>query len=599
MTNENTETQLPPEDNESPASELVSASAAPPAPEATVELAAVPAPEPVPEPVAEPVENFGDLLAQFEKTHAHAPQQGQQLQGTVVSVSAEQVFVDVGFKIEGVLPRTAFENNAEAVKPGDSFPVSVTGRNEEGYYSLTRFKVAQPRDWSALQQAFEQKLAVVGTVTGVVKGGFNVDVGVRAFMPGSRSGVREAAEMEALVGQQINCRITKLDVTDENVVVDRRVVLEEQSRAAAEAHFGSLQEGAVVTGTVRSLMAYGAFLDIGGVDGLLHISDMAWTRVSKPDDILAVGQELQVKILKIDPETKKISLGLKQLQQQPWETAPERYQLNQRVRGRVTRVAEFGAFVELEPGIEGLIHISEMSWSKKLHIASDLVKPGDMVDAIILGIKPEERRISLGLKQTLTDPWSEVTRRYPVGSQVEGPVTKLMAFGAFVQVAEGVEGLVHISEITPDRRLNHPSDMLRAGQVVKAQVLAIDTEKRQMKLSMKQLVPTSIDEYIAEHKVGDRVSGRVVEASPALIELGEGIRAACRPAVGPAKSAPQQPAQPAKADLSSLSSMLQARWKGSASAPAAAPEPLQAGQVRTFTITQLNPDGKTIEVELA
>ena len=599
MTNENPETQLPPEDNGSPTPEPVSESAAPTASEPTVELAAVPAPEPVPEPVTEPTENFGELLAQFEKTHARAPQQGQQLQGTVISVSADQVFCDVGFKIEGVLPRTAFENNADAVKPGDTFPVSVTGRNEEGYYTLTRFKVAQPRDWSALEQAFEQKLAVVGTVTGVVKGGFNVDVGVRAFMPASRSGVREAAEMEALVGQQINCRITKLDVTDEDVVVDRRVVLEEQSRAAAEAHFGTLQEGAVVTGTVRSLMAYGAFLNIGGVDGLLHISDMAWTRVNKPDDLLTVGQELQVKILKIDPDTKKISLGLKQLQQQPWETAPERYQLNQRVRGRVTRVAEFGAFVELEPGIEGLIHISEMSWSKKLRIASDLVKPGDMVDAVILGIKPEERRISLGLKQTLTDPWSEVTRRYPVGSQVEGPVTKLMAFGAFVQVAEGVEGLVHISEITPDRRLNHPSDMLRAGQVVKAQVLAIDTEKRQMKLSMKQLVPTSIDEYIAEHKVGDRVSGRVVDASPALIELGEGIRAACRASAGPAKSAPQQASQPAKADLSSLSSLLQARWKGSAPAPSAAPEPLQAGQVRTFKITQLTPDSKTIEVELA
>jgi len=404
--------------------------------------------------------------------------------------------------------------------------------------------------------------------------------------------------MEALVGQQINCRITKLDVTDEDVVVDRRVVLEEQARAAAEAHFGSLQEGEVVTGTVRSLMSYGAFVDIGGVDGLLHISDMAWTRVNKPDDVLSAGQELQVKILKIDPDTKKISLGLKQLQPEPWETVPQRYQLNQRVRGRVTRVAEFGAFVELEPGVEGLIHISEMSWSKKLRIASDIVKPGEVVEAVILGIKPEERRISLGLKQTLSDPWSEVTRRYPVGSQVEGPVTKLMAFGAFVQIAEGVEGLVHISEIVPDRRLNHPSDVLRAGQVVKAQVLAIDTEKRQMKLSMKQLVPTSIDEYIAEHKVGDRVSGRVVEESPALVELGEGIRAACRASGASAKSAPQPAAQPAKADLSSLSSMLQARWKGSAPAATAKPEPLQVGQIRTFKIVKLEPEAKSIEVEL-
>jgi len=587
MTNETPETQPTPEDDRNIASEPVT------------ESAAQAAPETAPEPTPEPAEDFGELLAQFEKTHARAPQPGQQVQGTVISVSAEQLFLDIGFKIEGVLPRSAFENNAEAIKPGDTVPVSVTGRNEEGYYTLTRFRVAQPRDWSAMEQAFEQKLAVVGTVTGVVKGGFNVDIGVRAFMPASRSGVREAAEMEALVGQQINCRITKLDVTDEDVVVDRRVVLEEQARSAAQAHFGSLKEGEVVTGTVRTLMSYGAFVDIGGVDGLLHISDIAWSRVNKPDDVFSAGQELQVRILKIDPDTKKISLGLKQLLPEPWETAPQRYQLNQRVRGRVTRVAEFGAFVELEPGVEGLIHISEMSWSKKLRIASDIVKPGEVVEAVILGIKPEERRISLGLKQTLSDPWSEVTRRYPVGSQVEGPVTKLMGFGAFVQIAEGVEGLVHISEIVPDRRLNHPSDVLRAGQVVKAQVLAIDTEKRQMKLSMKQLVPTSIDEYIAEHKVGDRVSGRVVEESPALAELGEGIRAACRASGAGAKSAPQPAAQPAKADLSSLSSMLQARWKGSAPAAASAPEPLQLGQVRTFRIVKLDPDTKSIEVEVA
>src|SRR5579863_5474350 len=260
-------------------------------------------------------ESFADLLKEFEKSHSHKSESApRQLQGTVVSLSVDQVFLDIGYKTEGVLPRSAFDRNADTVKPGDSFPVSVTGRNEEGYYTLTRFKVAQPRDWSALEQAFAQKLAVVGTVTGQVKGGFNVDVGVRAFMPASRSGARDTAEIEALIGQQINCRITKLDVTDEDVVVDRRVVLEEQARAATEAHFGAMKEGDVLTGRVRTLMSYGAFIDIGGVDGLLHVSDMAWTRVNKPDDVVSVGQDLQVKILKIDPDTKKISLGLKQLQ---------------------------------------------------------------------------------------------------------------------------------------------------------------------------------------------------------------------------------------------------------------------------------------------
>ena len=252
------------------------------------------APQPATEAPAEPEESFGDLLAQFEKSHARTTETGQkQLQGTVISVAADQVFVDIGFKIEGVLPRSAFENNADGVQPGDTVPVSVTGRNEEGYYTLSRFKVAQPRDWSALEQAFEQKLAVVGTVTGVIKGGLTVDVGVRAFMPGSRSGARDAAEMEQLVGQQINCRITKLDVTDEDVVVDRRVVLEEQARAAAEGRFGAMKEGETLTGTVRSLMSYGAFIDVGGVDGLLHVSDMAWSRVNKPEDVVSVGQEVR------------------------------------------------------------------------------------------------------------------------------------------------------------------------------------------------------------------------------------------------------------------------------------------------------------------
>jgi len=549
---------------------------------------------------AEPEEDFGDLLAQFEKSHKHKTEAGPTLQGTVVSMTADQVFLDVGYKIEGVLPRSAFEKDAAGVHVGDSFPVSITGRNEEGYYQLSRFKVAQPKDWTGLQAAFDQKLAVSGTVTEVVKGGARVDVGVRAFMPASRSGTRDAAELEALVGQQITCRITKLDIADEDLVVDRRVVLEEQAMAAAGERFGALKEGDVVSGTVRSLMPYGAFLDLGGLDGLLHVSDIAWTRITKPDDVLTVGDKLQVKILKIDPDTKKLSLGLKQLQAEPWETIPQRFQAGQRVSGTVTRVQDFGAFVEIEPGVEGLIHVSEMSWGKKVRIASDIVKPGERVDAVILRIEPELRRIALGLKQTLTDPWSEVASKFPVGSQVSGPVTKLMAFGAFLQIAEGVEGMVHISEIVADRRLNHPSDVLRVGQTVQAQVLAIDAGKRQIKLSMKQLIPTSIDEYIAEHKVGDKVSGRVVTASPAVVELGEGIVAAC--GVASAPSAPSAEAAglgQGKADLSSLSSLLSARWKGNAPSAEAKPQPLEAGQVRSFTITKLDAASKKIEVELA
>ena len=560
-------------------------------------------PENAPETPEEPTENFADLLSDFERTHTHKPEAGaKQLSGTVVSLTADQVILDIGYKTEGVLPRSIFENNAEGVNPGDIIPVSVTGRNAEGYYELSRFKVAQPRDWTALEEAFAQKLAVVGVVTAVVKGGLNVDIGVRAFMPASRSGTRDATEMEKLVGTEINCRITKLDVTDEDVVVDRRVVLEEQARSAAQGRFAAMKEGDTVTGTVRTLMAYGAFVDIGGVDGLLHVSDISWARVAKPEDVLSAGQELQVRILKIDPDTKKISLGLKQLEPEPWESVPSNYAPGQRVTGAVTRILDFGAFVEIAPGVEGLIHISEMSWGKKIHHPSDVLKQGDRVDAVILAIKPEERRISLGLKQTLADPWSEVQRNFPVGSQIEGPVTNIMKFGAFIRIADGIEGLVHVSEIVADRRINHPSDVLHVGQVVQAQVLAIDTEKRQIKLSMKQLIPTSIDEYIAEHKPGDTVSGRVIEESAgrATVELGEGIRAACRISSAAATTSAAPSAAPAgKADLSSLTSLLQARWKGSAPAPSSAPEPLQPGQIRSFKIVRLDAETKKIEVELA
>jgi small subunit ribosomal protein S1 len=566
-------------------------------------VAAQPAPAPVPEPIAEePLEDFGALLSQFEKSHSHKAAPGQkQLQGTVVSLSADQVFLDIGYKTEGVLPRSAFNNNAEGVKIGDSFPVSVTGRNEEHYYELSRFKVAQPRDWSALEAAFAEKTAVVGTVTEVVKGGLRVDVGVRAFMPASRSGTKDAAELEKLVGTEITCRITKLDVQAEDVVVDRRVVLEEQARGEIEGRRAALKEGDTVSGTIRSLVPYGAFVDLGGIDGLLHISDMAHTRVLKSEDVVSVGEQVQVRILKIDPETKKISLGLKQLQAEPWATVPDRFQAGQRVTGTVTRLQDFGAFVEIEPGVEGLIHISEMSWGKKVRHPSDVVKQGDRVDAVILGIKPEERRISLGLKHAMTDPWTEVRQKFPEGSQIEGPVTKLMNFGAFVQLADGIEGLVHVSEIVADRRINHPSDVLRAGQVVKALVLAIDTEKRQIKLSMKQLVPTSIDEYIAEHKAGDVVSGRVMElgADSAVVELGEGIRAQCRVKAVTAAAPAAEKRTEDKADLSSLSSLLSARWKGNAPAVAAKAEPLSESQIRSFKIVKLDADAKKIEVELA
>jgi len=432
----------------------------------------------------------------------------------------------------------------------------------------------------------------------VVKGGLTVDVGVRAFMPASRSGVRDAAEMEKLVGQEITCRITKLDVTDEDVVVDRRVISEELARVQEQGRCSEMKEGDIVSGAVRSLTSYGAFIDLGGIDGLLHISDIAWSRVKAAEDVLAVGQELRLKVLKVDAEGRRISLGRKQLEPEPWETAAERYTVGQRISGTVSRLMDFGAFVELEPGIEGMIHVSEMSWVKKVHKPSDILKAGETVEAVVLSVKQEERRIALGLKQALGDPWTDAPKNFPVGSAIEGPVTRLMNFGAFVQLAEGVEGLVHVSEITAERRINHPQDMLRVGQIVKAQVLAVEPEKRQIKLSMKQLVPTSIKEYLEEHTENDVVSGRVVEQSDegAIVELGEGIRAACRVAANAPAGAKKESA--AGVDLSSLTSMLSARWKGGAAPAGTAPEPLGVGQIRSFRIVKLDCETEKIELEM-
>jgi small subunit ribosomal protein S1 len=417
-------------------------------------------------------------------------------------------------------------------------------------------------------------------------------------MPASRSGTRDAADLEKLVGQEITCRIVKLDAAEEDLVVDRRVILEEQARQLEQKRYAEVREGDIVSGLVRGLTNYGAFVDLGGVDGLLHVSDIAWSRVNNPEEVLTVGQRLQVKVLKIDADSRRISLGLKQLQPEPWESAADKYQLGQRVSGTVKRLTDFGAFIEVEPGIEGLIHVSEMSWVKKVRKPADLLKLDDAVEAVILSINPAERRLSLGLKQALGDPWTVVPQKFPPGSVIEGPVAGLTKFGAFVQMAEGIEGLVHISEISAEKRINHPQDVLKIGQVVRAQVLAVDLEKRQIKLSMKQLVPTDLDEYLEEHSIGDVVSGRLIECTEdnAIVELGEGIRANCAVSVTTEPAASSQ--SEAKIDLSALSSMLSARWKGETKALGAHAEPIHVGQVRNFKIATIDRDTKQISLEL-
>jgi small subunit ribosomal protein S1 len=562
----------------------------------------------------EATESFDQALAEYERSNSHRVlsddgERSNQISGTVVSITADAVLVDIGYKTEGTLPLAIFTDGiagkGEAPAVGDKLLVTSKGRNAEGYYDLSLHKVAQPKDISSLEAAFAASSTIPGTVTAVVKGGLTVDVGVRAFLPGSRSGARDAAELEKLVGTEILCRIIKLEKEDEesvDIVVDRRVVLEEESKITKDRRYSELSEGDVVSGTVRSLTDYGAFVEIGGVDGLLHISDMAWTRVASPSDILTVGQQVEVKVLKIDPATKRIALGMKQLQPHPWDAVPTTYTVGERIRGAVTRLTDFGAFVELTPGVEGMIHVSEMSWAKKVRKPEDMLKVGDVVEAMILGIDAAAQRIALGLKQTLGDPWTEAQAKFPVGSTVTGPVSSLTKFGAFVTLADGIEGLVHVSEILspqgPDKRVERPQDVLRAGQVVQALVLEVDVAKRQIKLSMKKLVPTGLDEYIAEHKAGDAVTARIlkIDGQIARIELGEGIYATCP--LKPAEPAAEEPKAAGTLDLSAFSSMLNAKWKGGPSAQKAKSEAPQQGQIRNFRITEIDEQSKFIAVEL-
>jgi small subunit ribosomal protein S1 len=579
------------------------------------------------QPANAPAESFGDILSQYEQSHSHRVEEGKRgLEGTVIAVTGESVYLDIGFKTEGILPLADFQSAGETVKPGDKMPVSIKGRDPEGYYELSRTKVERPKDWTSLEKAFADKTPIAGVITAVVKGGVSVDVGVRAFMPASRSGARDAAEMEKLVGQEISCRIIKLEVADEDVVVDRRAVLEEEERASKDRRYSEIKEGETVHGVVRSLADYGAFVDVGGVDALLHVADISWGRVNKPADALAVGQEIEAKVLKVDAAKRRIAIGMKQLLPHPWDLASEKYKTGERVTGAVTRVTDFGAFVELEKGIEGLIHLSEMSWSKKARKPADVLKPGEQVEVMVLGVNQADRRIALGLKQALGDPWVEAPQKFPVGAVVEAPVTSLTKFGAFVQLAEGIEGMIHIGDISAEaakgkgapgaaaprqrstertdvpnmeRRINHPQDVLKVGQVVRAQVLEVDTGKRRLRLGMKQLIPTSVDEYIAEHKEGDVVTGRMTEVGSgrARVELGEGIQAVCKLSAETAEKE-EKPAE-SKTDLSSLTSMLEAKWKGGQATGAPRREPVRAGQIRSFRIVKLDAAGKRIELEVA
>ena len=552
--------------------------------------------------------SFADILNEFEKTgrpsgkkpsprggkgkgrnRAQAPPAQR---GTVVGISGDFVLIDYGAKSEGMIPAADLRDpdGSLSVKRGDTFDIAITGFNSEGMATLSRVTGPRPRDWEGLNRAFENKEVVAGRVTGMVKGGFTVDLGTRAFMPLSRSGVRETADMEKLVGQEVRCRIIKIDLDEEDLVVDRRSVMEEEAQQARQTTLETLQEGAVVRGTVRSLADYGAFIDIGGVDGLLHVGDISWSRISDPSAELAVGDVLDLKVLKADRQTGKISLGLKQMSADPWEEAAPKLTPGDRVTGEVTRLADFGAFVEVMPGVEGLIHVSEMSWTKRIHRPADVLKKGERVEAVVLKVEPAGRRLSLGLKQVLGNPWDTIKDRYPTGKIVEGKVTRLAKFGAFVEVEEGIEGLVHISEFTNEKRIQSPSEIVKPGQAVRAVVLSADPETRRLQLGMKQLESTPADQFLKELAVGERVTGRILQVlgNKVIVQLAEGVEGTCvfdAPSSAPARSS------------GSLAEQLAAAWKGGVKpASGGGAEPYQEGQLRSFTVKAIEAAGKKIEL---
>jgi small subunit ribosomal protein S1 len=451
--------------------------------------------------------------------------------GTVIKLTDKHVVVDVGMKSEGLIPieQVLDHTGTPKLKAGDTVEVVIEREEPEGGYLLGYEKAQRLRVWDTVEKAANEKTPLTGTVVGRVKGGLTVDIGIKAFLPGSQLELRPVRNLDAYIGQPIQVRVIKLNKKRGNVVVSRKEILEEEQTERRSHTLEHLEEGAVLTGTVKNLTDYGAFVDLGGIDGLLHITDMSWGRLTHPRDLVNVGDEIQVKVLKFDKEKQRVSLGFKQLTPDPWLDAAERYPIGARVRGRVLSVTDYGAFVELEQGIEGLVHVSEMTWSKRMKHPSKIVKPGDEVETVILQVNPADRRISLGMKQLLDNPWEHLGDKYPTGAVVEGRVRNLTDFGAFIEIEDGIDGLVHVSNLSWTKRVKHPSEVLKKGEKVRAVVLGVEPENRRLSLGIKQLQPDVWETFFAQHRVGDVVKGKVLRTAQfgAFVEIAEGVEGLC------------------------------------------------------------------------
>ncbi len=520
---------------ETAASAELSATSAEPSATAAVSAPAPAAHRPF-EGSGESMEDFSAALEAFEREQAAEAAAVEAygdkvVSGTVLKQTEKHLVVDVGLKSEGLVPLEQVVDHTGAVKfnPGDVIDVVIEREEPEGGYLVSFEKAQRLRVWDTIEKAANEKTPVMGTIVSRVKGGLTVDIGMKAFLPGSQLEIRPVRNLDGYLGQQIEVRVIKLNKKRGNVVVSRKEILEEDQTAKRSHTMELLGEDAVLTGTVKNLTDYGAFVDLGGIDGLLHITDMSWGRLTHPRDLVNVGDEIQVKVLKFDKDKQRVSLGFKQLTPDPWLDASERYPVGAHVKGRVLSVTDYGAFIELEQGIEGLVHLSEMTWSKRLKHPSKLVKPGDEVETVVLSVNPGDRRISLGMKQLLENPWEHLTDKYPAGTVVEGRVRNLTDFGAFIEIEDGIDGLVHVSNLSWTKRVKHPSEIVKKGEKVKAVVLGVEPQNRRLSLGIKQLQPDVWETFFGSHRVGDVVHGKVLRTAQfgAFVEIAEGVEGLC------------------------------------------------------------------------
>ncbi|MGB6360815.1 MAG: 30S ribosomal protein S1 [Candidatus Acidiferrales bacterium] len=495
---------------------------------ATQTLSASPAAGEASQEQQESQEPMDQLMEQYAAPESAAAG-SEVFEGRVIAVNDLGLVVDVGGQFEGLVPAQEFvETGGIHFSPGDLIEVERLAEHKEGYVLLSHVRAHRRMVWARIENSHKEGRTLTGKIVDRIKGGLVVDIGVRAFLPASQLDLRPTHDLEAWKDREIECRVLKLNRKRGNVVVSRRAILEEEQKKQRSALADSLNEGAVVTGKVKNITDYGVFVDLGGLDGLLHISDLVWGRITHPSEAVSAGQEIQVQILKFDKEKMRISLGRKQLLPDPWATVPERFPVGSRLHGKIMGVTDYGAFVQIEPGVEGLVHVSEMSWSKRVKHPSKLVNPGDEVEVVVLDLNSEQRRISLGLKQTQPDPWAGIAEKYPVNSVVTGRVRNLAEFGAFIEIAEGIEGLIHVSDFSWKERVKHPSEKLKKGEEVQAKVLKIDGEHRRLSLGLKQLNDIWANWFEA-HKLNEIVRGKVARNTSfgAFVELAEGIEGLC------------------------------------------------------------------------